>query len=147
MQLRCGPSSGRQTAPAAFEELYDHATSAGRLYALAAFWYLRPAEFPTLVESLRSRRGAHEVETQSGCMVSSSTVAKVLERDPRVTNQLRSGSGAYELTCSVPTGKTFSVDFVGGGLPIEIVQGAEMDADACRRQPPPLPPYLLPRPR
>src|SRR5262245_44016190 len=43
----------RPAALAAFQVLYDHGSTVGRLYALTAFWYLRPRDFPALVDAVR----------------------------------------------------------------------------------------------
>jgi len=70
-------------APRAFQTLYDSHSPVPVLYALTAFWYLRPDEFMALVKQARERFGSVRIGTMNGCIRDEETVAEVLERSSR----------------------------------------------------------------
>jgi hypothetical protein len=132
-------------APAVFQALYDRGSVVARLYALAAFWYLRPGEFVALVRDTRARDGATRVTTQNGCLIGEETVAKLLESGARNAVRLTPGSGLYAFMCPlVRSKKGVTSDIIGGAVPIDIVEGRPIEAARCKH-PPPLPDYLKPR--
>ena len=131
-------------APAAFQALYDNGTPVAALYALAAFWYLRPDEFPSLLRRVRERYGARTIETQSGCIGVKQKVDELLESRERNAVRLPPGSGRTALFCATTKLKSFNEDFMGGGTPIDIVEEGPAPIPNCAH-PPPLPDYLKPR--
>jgi len=131
-------------APAAFQALYDRGPVVARLYALAAFWYLRPGDFSALVQAVRQRDGAMRVATQFGCSIGAETVAALLEKRARDAVRLTPGTGLYAFVCAARKSGSYTADIVGGALPIEIVEGTTI-MDARCAHPPPLPEYLKPR--
>jgi hypothetical protein len=131
-------------APAAFQALFDHGTSVSRLYALAAFWYLRPEAFPRLVESVQARDGTRTVKTQHGCIGMSEAISSILESKERSAVRLKPGTGLYAYMCAHQNAEALFEDVVGGAVPINIVEGAAIMLAACA-DPPALPSYLLPR--
>jgi hypothetical protein len=132
-------------APAAFQILYERGSAAAALYALAAFWYLRPGDFPALVEGVRARHGTTQLQIQMGCIGGRDAVATLLERPaPRRPFRLSPGTGRYAFMCAMRKGGSYTDDFVGGGYPIQIVEGTMIEDRRCAH-PPPLPDYLKPR--
>ena len=131
-------------APAAFQAIYDRGTVPGALYALAAFWYLRPGDYPALLQSVRARHGGQEVETVFGCIGGKHTVGELLERKDRDVVRLRPGTDLYGFMCPPGKRKSFTEDFAGGAIPIQIVEGEIVEDRRCAH-PPPLPDYLKPR--
>jgi hypothetical protein len=131
-------------APAAFQALYDNGTPVAALYALAAFWYLRPDDFPALLRRVRERYGARTIETQSGCIGAKQKVADLLESRERNGVRLPPGSGRTALLCATAKLKGFTEDFLGGGVPIDIVEEEPKPIGNCAH-PEPLPDYLKPR--
>ncbi len=131
-------------APAAFQALYDNGTPVAALYALTAFWYLRPNDFPALVRRVRERYGALTIHTQSGCIGTKEKVDDLLESHARNALRLPPGSGRTALICATKEGQGFNVDFVGGGVPIDVLEEGPTPIGDCAR-PPPLPDYLKPR--
>ena len=133
-----------RNAPALFQTLYDRGSAVTRLYALAAFWYLRPGQFPALVEAVRERDGRTRIPTQSGCIGSEESVAELLEKRSRDAVRLRPGTDLYTFMCATPKRGPYTVDFTGGAIPIDIVEGNTIIATRCAH-PPPLPDHLKPR--
>ena len=133
-----------RAAPTAFQALYDRGTTAAALYALTAFWYLRPDEYPTLVQAVRARYGLVEVATLFGCEGGREPVAALLEKKSADAVRLRPGTGLYAFMCATRKQSSFTYDFAGGAYPIEIVEGTTIALRRCAR-PPPLPDYLRPR--
>jgi hypothetical protein len=131
-------------APAAFQAIYDRGTVPGALYALAAFWYLRPGDYPELLQSVRARHGGQEVETLFGCIGGKHSVGELLERKDRDVVRLRPGTAVYGLMCPPGKRRSFTEDFAGGAIPIQIVEGGIIEDRRCAH-PPPLPDYLKPR--
>ena len=132
-------------APAAFQALYDRGSVVARLYALTAFWYLRPDDFAGLVRDVRARDGAIRVKTQTGCEVSEETVAELLERRAPDVLRLKPGSSIYAVMCPrLRNHKSYTTDIIGGAVPIDIVEGSTIQNARCAH-PPPLPDYLKPR--
>jgi hypothetical protein len=131
-------------APAAFQALYDRGTTVTRLYALAAFWYLRPGEFTALAREVRQRDGDRTVETRSGCIGGREKVAELLEQRARDVVRLQPGTGLYAFMCATLKQKSFTDDVIGGRVPIDIVEGGTIETRRCAH-PPPLPDYLKPR--
>jgi hypothetical protein len=131
-------------APAAFQALYDNGTPVAALYALTAFWYLRPDDFPALVRRVRERYGARTIETQNGCIGAKQKVDDLLESHERNAVRLPPGSGRTALLCATAKLKGFNEDFVGGGVPIDIVEEEPKPMGDCAH-PEPLPDYLKPR--
>ena len=128
-------------APLAFQALFDHATPTARIYALAAFWYLRPADFQSLVAKLRQELGTQKVETLHGCKGGTDSVAEILDPVPGAV-QAKPGSSTYDLLCKHRD--SFTADFAGGFDPISIVEGTTLDEKRCAKKPP-LADYLKPR--
>jgi hypothetical protein len=133
-----------QEAPAAFQALYERGSPVTRLYALAAFWYLRPGEFGTLVRDVRQRDGNATIETQRGCIILDDKVGDLLERRSRDVVRLQPGTGLYAFMCAMRKRKSFTDDVIGGAVPIDIVEGGGIQDAKCAH-PPPLPDYLKPR--
>jgi len=130
-------------APAAFQALYDRGSAVTRLYALAAFWYLRPGDFVALVREVRQRDGDATIETETGCIISREKVADLLEKRTRDVVRLKPGTGAYAFMCGMKR-KSFTNDVIGGAVPIDVVEGGRIHLAKCAH-PPPLPDYLKPR--
>jgi hypothetical protein len=107
------------------------------LYALAAFWYLRPDDYPALWQSLRARQGGAQVETEFGCIGGKRAVGELLERKDRDVVRLRSGTGLYGFMCPPGKRKSYTEDFAGGAIPIQIVEGGIIDDRRCAHPPPP----------
>jgi hypothetical protein len=131
-------------APQAFQVLFDRGTTVGRLYALTAFWYLRPHEFSSLVAVVQAQAGNEVVATRSGCDGGQRPVRELLH-DKSNPAPLQPGTGQYAFVCRLPPGTTFFSDIAGGVVPIDIVEGGSIRPDLCAN-PPPLPKYLQPRP-
>ena len=131
-------------APAAFQTLYDRGSAVTRLYALAAFWYLRPGEFPALVGEVRQRDGNATIETQHGCIGGREKVIDLLEKRSRDVVRLQPGTGLYAFACAMRKRTSFTVDVIGGAVPIDVVEGGTTQDAKCAH-PPPLPDYLKPR--
>jgi len=131
-------------APAAFQALYDNGTPVAALYALTAFWYLRPDDFPALLRRVRERYGARTVDTLSGCIGDTQKVGDLLESHKRSALRLPPGSGRAALLCATAKLKGFNVDFVGGGIPVDIVEEEPKPIGNCAH-PELLPDYLKPR--
>jgi len=131
-------------APAAFQTLYERGSAITRLYALAAFWYLRPGEFPGLACEVRQRDGNTTIETQHGCIGGREKVADLLENGARNVVRLQPGTGLYAFACAMLKRRSFTTDVVGGAVPIDVVEGGIIENAKCAH-PPPLPDYLKPR--
>lgn len=131
-------------APAAFQALYARGSAITRLYALAAFWYLRPGEFAALVREVRQRDGDVTIEAQRGCIIFREKVADLLERRTRDVVRLQPGTGLYAFACAMRKRTSFTADVVGGAVPIDVVEGGTTEDRKCAH-PPPLPDHLKPR--
>jgi len=131
------------SAPQAFQSLFDHGSVISRLYALTAFWYLRPPDFLKLVEVVDSTDGRTRVTTQVGCIIAEDQVSKMLKTSGANAVRLQPGAGLYDFMCGRRP-SPYHTDFVGGAVPIEIVEGTEIMDKDCKT-PPPRPWYLRPR--
>ena len=129
----------------AFRALFDRGTTVSRLYALTAFWYLRPQEFASLVKVVQARDGNQVVLTQAGCIEEEASVTELLDSRSNAV-RLPPGTGLYAFMCRQNVETTFYSDIAGGAVPIEIVEGESIRPDLCAHSPP-LPQYLRPRPR
>jgi hypothetical protein len=130
-------------APRAFQALFDRGSPVARLYALTAFWYLRPADYPALVEAVRARDGAIEIMTWSGCLGARQTVAALLVTSKKDAFRVKPGTRQLDAFCH-PHRQSYSKDFAGGFEPITIVEGGVWAHKDCKH-PPPRPAYLSPR--
>jgi hypothetical protein len=131
------------SAPQAFQALFDRGSVVSRLYALTAFWYLRPTAFLKLVDLVDSTDGRTRVTTQTGCIIGEDQVSKVLRTSGANAVRLKPGAGLYDFMCGRRP-SSYHADFVGGAVPIEIVEGTEIMDKDCKT-PPPRPWYLKPR--
>jgi len=132
-----------RAAPAAFQALYDSGSPIAALYALTAFWYLRPTEFLAYVRQVHERYGERKIDTLQGCIRSRELVGDLLE-SKRGGVRLASGTGLYRWSCGKRKGSKFFFDFASGTFPITIVEGGTIENRLCAH-PPPLPEYLKPR--
>jgi len=130
-------------APLAFQALFDHGGPVTRLYALAAFWYLRPVDFPALVELVRTQDGEREIKTRSGCIGGTQKVRALLVSNRKDRFQFKPGTRMLDALCNFHR-SSFSADIAGGFAPISIVEGSTYSQKDCR-QPSPRPAYLSPR--
>jgi hypothetical protein len=133
----------QREAPAAFQTLYDSGSPIAALYALTAFWYLRPAEFLTHVRQVRDRYGEKEIDTRDGCVGGRQRVDDLLE-SKKDNVRFAPGAGLYDFMCGPRTRNTTYADFVSGIVPITIVEGNIVEDRRCAH-PPPRPDYLKPR--
>jgi hypothetical protein len=129
-------------ASQAFQALYDHGSPVSRIYALAAFWYLRPPEFEALSVKLKNQLGTQKIETLHGCIGGSESASVLLESRADAV-RMPPGSSKYDVLCPVLRGG-FTGDFVGGFMPVSLLEGATIKEELCKRKPP-LPDYLKPR--
>jgi len=131
-------------APAAFQALYDSGSPIAALYALTAFWYVRPAEFLAHVRQVRDRYGDRTIDTMDGCVGGRQRVGDLLE-SKHDNVRFPPGAGLYTAMCAPRTrGKTTYSDFVSGWIPITIVEGTIVEDRLCAH-PPRRPDYLKPR--
>ena len=131
-------------APAAFQALYDRGSAVTRLYALAAFWYLRPGDFAGLVREVGRRDGDRTIEAERGCIIFREKVADLLDKRTRDVVRLKPGTGVYAFMCAMRKRGAYTDDILGGAVPIDIVEGSHIENAKCAH-PPPLPDYLKPR--
>ena len=133
-----------KNADAAFQLLFDRAATVGKLYALTAFWYLRPTEFQGMVAEVRKAHAAESVPTMFGCEDGQRTVGDLLQRHGPNAVRLAPGTELYQWACGSARQTSFEADISGGMLPIEIVEGT-LWTPGRRAHPPPKPSYLTPR--
>jgi hypothetical protein len=131
------------TAPQAFQALFSHGSVVSRLYALTAFWYLRPTEFRQLVETVDAADGPKVITTQTGCLIGDDKVSTLLKTSGADAVRLQPGTGLYDFMCARHP-SSFHTDFAGGAVPIEIVEGFSIVDAQCKARPP-RPWYLKPR--
>ncbi len=125
----------------AFDTIFDHGGVVGQLYALCAFWYLRPAEFPALVRKVQVTQGETLIDQQGGCIKEAVSVREFLTANGEGLVRLAPGSSRWDLMCPLTDG-TSTFDIVGGAVPISIVQDSWIQADECDEPRPPLPEHL-----
>lgn len=134
----------------AFEAFWERGGPVSRLYALAAFWYLRPSDYPARMSALRDRYGRDTLRTMRGCIGGRRTVEDLLGMDFHHPFRLAPGTDLYEYKC--PKRRDIDrFDFASGSVPINIVEGevtheeGEVMRETClqsRRRPE----FLQPRP-
>jgi hypothetical protein len=103
-------------AKATFSDLLDRARTAGKLYALCAFYLIAPEEYATAERRVLASAGT--VDQQMGCVTDGRPVREVVHCSDPNTVRLRRGETVKEWFARVkPPGDGAMYDISGGAIP------------------------------
>ncbi len=123
-----------------FDALWNSTNDVARLYALAAFWYLRPDDFAAAAAQLRNDET--EVDTLNGCIETTQKVSEIVIGDCAASGaRLPIGTGAPEMFC---LGLPICDGVIGGEPSIEPIEDASLRCLDCKRNPSDWPRLVLP---
>ncbi len=106
----------QQDAKAIFADLLNRANTAGKLYALCAFYSIAPDEYAAAAQ--RVLRSAGTADQQMGCVTDDRSVREVVRCSDPNTVQLRRGETVKQWFTRVkPPGDGAMFDISGGAIP------------------------------
>jgi len=106
----------RPDAKEVFSDLMERAKTAGKLYALCAFYLIAPEKYPAAEQQVLRQEG--EVEQWSFCIVSSRPVREIVRCPDPNTVRLRRGETVKQWFERVqPPGGGAMYDISGGAIP------------------------------
>jgi len=103
-------------AKAVFSDLLDRAKTAGKLYALCAFYLIAPEEYGTAEQRMLASGGT--VDQQIGCVTDRRSVREIIRSDDLNAVRLRPGETVNQwFARAKPLGNGAMFDISGGAIP------------------------------